>query len=119
MINPDDFLYKKRICSDTTIGIEGDYLLTDLLSEYLDVNTSDIEKRVASIAIEALGNIAEPMAYLCEEAKKEEASLNGYMAVQLIGDASFYIDIAEKALRIIKQKKAMQEELILKERSEQ
>jgi len=30
----EDFLYKKGISSDTTIGIEGDMLLTDLLNEF-------------------------------------------------------------------------------------
>ena len=119
MINTDNFLYKKGICSETTIGIEGDYLLTGLLEEYLDVNTSDIDKRIGSIAIEALENIANPINYLQEEAKKEGASLNGYMAGQLIEDASFYTDVAEKALRLIKYTKAVQEELILKERSKE
>ena len=49
MINTEDFLRKKGICSDTTIGIEGDYLLTDLLEEYLDVNTNDIERLEAEL----------------------------------------------------------------------
>ena len=119
MINTEDFLRKKGICSDTTIGIEGDYLLTDLLEEYLDVNTSDIDKRIASIAIEALENIANPLNYLLEEAKKERRSLNAYIAGKLMENPYFYADIAEKALRLIKQTKAMQEELILKERSKE
>ncbi len=119
MINTDNFLYKKGICSETTIGIEGDYLLTDLLEEYLDVNTSDIDKRIGSIAIEALENIANPLNYLLDEAKKERRSLNAYIAGKLMENPYFYADIAEKALRLIKQTKAMQEELILKERSEE
>ena len=36
MKTPDEYLYDKGISSDTTIGIEGDYLLTDLMTEYAD-----------------------------------------------------------------------------------
>lgn len=32
----EEFLYKKGICSDTTIGIEGDYPLTELLNEFAE-----------------------------------------------------------------------------------
>ncbi len=46
-MNIEDFLQIKGICSDTTIGIEGDYLLTDLLEEYLYINTSDIKQTKA------------------------------------------------------------------------
>jgi hypothetical protein len=35
-MEPEDYLYNKGICSDTTIGTEGDYLLTDLLKEYAE-----------------------------------------------------------------------------------
>jgi len=34
METPEDFLIKYGICSDTTIGIEGDKKLTELLKEY-------------------------------------------------------------------------------------
>jgi len=34
----EDFLYIKGICSDTTIGVEVDYKLTDLLIEYSELN---------------------------------------------------------------------------------
>jgi hypothetical protein len=34
MKTPEEFLYKYGISSDTTIGIEGDVLLTDLLKAY-------------------------------------------------------------------------------------
>ena len=91
----------------------------NLLEEYLDVNTSDIDKRIGSIAIEALENIANPLNYLLEEAKKERRSLDAYIAGKLMENPYFYADIAEKALRLIKQTKAMQEELILKERSKE
>lgn len=33
---PEEFLMKYGICSDTTIGIEGDKKLTELLEEYAD-----------------------------------------------------------------------------------
>lgn len=36
-MTPEQFLYTKGISSDTTIGIEGDYLLPELLQDYADL----------------------------------------------------------------------------------
>jgi hypothetical protein len=52
-----------------------------------------------AVAISALKKIADPIQYLQEEAKKEGAVLNGYMAGQLTKDANYYQEIARKALK--------------------
>jgi hypothetical protein len=36
-MNTEDFLSLKGISTDTTIGVEGDYLLVDLLKEYAEL----------------------------------------------------------------------------------
>jgi len=54
---------------------------------------------VGDVAIIALKKIANPIQYLQEEAEKEGAKLDGYMAVQLTKDANFYQEIAIKALK--------------------
>jgi hypothetical protein len=53
------------------------------------------------IAIEALENIASPIAYLQAEAKKNGAVLDGSKAVELSNDPNFLKQIAEKAIREI------------------
>ena len=53
------------------------------------------------LAISALEKIANPIKYLQDEAEKEGAKLNGYMAVEISKDVNFYRDIARKALENI------------------
>jgi len=53
------------------------------------------------IALEALENIASPIAYLQAEAKKNGATLDGSKAIELSNDPSFLKQIAEKAMREI------------------
>lgn len=53
------------------------------------------------IAVMALKNILEPIKYLQDEAEKDGAKLDGYMAIQLIQNASIYQEIARKALEAI------------------
>lgn len=53
------------------------------------------------IAVMALRNILEPIKYLQYEAEKDGAKLDGYMAIQLIQNASIYQEIARKALEAI------------------
>lgn len=53
------------------------------------------------LAISALQKIANPIKYLQDEAEKEGARLDGYMAIQLTKDANFYQEIARKALEEI------------------
>ena len=53
------------------------------------------------LAISALQKIANPIKYLQDEAEKDGAKLDGYMAIQLTEDANFYQEIARKALEEI------------------
>jgi hypothetical protein len=53
------------------------------------------------IAIDALNKIARPITYLRNEAEKEGSRLDLHMALQLVQQAGFYRDIAEKALLAI------------------
>ena len=53
------------------------------------------------LAISALQKIVNPIKYLQEEAEKEGARLDGYMAIQLTKDANFYQEIARNALEEI------------------
>lgn len=58
MIEPEDFLYKYKIGSDTTIDVgEGDILLTKLLQEYAEkqvknnVDLADVSQRNEQLAL--------------------------------------------------------------------
>lgn len=53
------------------------------------------------IAVTALRNILSPIKYLQDEAEKDGARLDGYMAIQLTQNASFYQEIARNALEAI------------------
>ena len=53
------------------------------------------------IAIQALHDIKNPIAYLRREAEKDGAVLNGHAAVSIENSAQFLTDIAERALREI------------------
>ena len=53
------------------------------------------------IAIEALHNIKNPIAYLRKEAEKEGNVLNGHAAVAIANSAQFLTDIAERAIQEI------------------
>jgi uncharacterized protein with ACT and thioredoxin-like domain len=53
------------------------------------------------LAISALEKITNPIKYLQEEAEKDGAKLNGYMAIEITKDANFYKEIARKALEEI------------------
>jgi hypothetical protein len=50
------------------------------------------------IAIEALHNIKNPIAYLRAEAEKEGNVLNGHAAISIANSPQFLMDIAERAL---------------------
>ena len=54
-----------------------------------------------ALAISALQKIANPIKYLQDEAEKEGAKLDGYIAIQLTKSANFYVEIAYKALQEI------------------
>lgn len=79
-----------RLCETTQ-------LYRDLRDQYLA--RPDRANGVGDVAIAALKKIANPIQYLQEEAEKEGAKLDGYMAIQLIKDANFYQEIARKALK--------------------
>lgn len=51
-----------------------------------------------AVAVSALRRIANPIKYLSDEAEREGAKLDGRMAVQMTKDASFYQEIANRAL---------------------
>ena len=57
--------------------------------------------RPGAAAISALRKIANPIKYLLDEAEREGAKLDGRIAVQMTKDASFYQEIANRALKEI------------------
>lgn len=68
-------------------------------------STSDAALPIADVgdqlAISALKKIENPIKYLRDEAEKDGCVLDGRMAIELIKDASFYQEIARKALEEI------------------
>jgi len=75
-----------------------DYVNEDFIAGYMAA-LSKSTNGVGDVAIVALKKIANPIQYLQEEAEKEGAKSDGYMAIQLIKDANFYQEIARKALK--------------------
>lgn len=61
----------------------------------------DVNQQRELLAIAALDKIAHPIKYLQSEAEKDGVELDGYTAIQIAQDATFYQEIAYKALEAI------------------
>ena len=105
MKTTSDFLYTKGIPSDTTIGIEGDILLTDLLEEYAShpspMSAEQVEELAEKYASEYYDKESERVSAIAECIEWENRKHNfiaGYNAattpsVKAEGWVNIYEDI--------------------------
>lgn len=96
------------VCSDTYFNhcLERRWEWASNVSQALTAMDESIQQYHHSqleIAVQALENIANPLKYLQDEAKKEGAKLDGQVAIHvMMNQPSFYQQLANKALDEIK-----------------
>ena len=71
------------------------------LDELIELKKLRVADVSGQLAISALEKIVNPIKYLQDEAEKDGARLNGYMAIEVTKDVNFYKEIARKALQEI------------------
>jgi pyridoxine 5'-phosphate synthase PdxJ len=81
---PEEFLIKYGICSDTTIGIEGDKKLTELLEDYHQAKLKLFviaDLQAVEKALSIMSELIQYHSHYCEVEMNEEKSIM-YKAVQ-------------------------------------